>query len=128
MRAAGHELIERVAGVAPDGLPASARIAAAQVLEEADQPLLVLRLHGLPTQEGDAVHVGRGDAVRYRLGDLVGKGLAGGEIPRRLVEAVRAVPTAPAHEQRRAHALAVGDIRVLDLRIVHTHVISSKTV
>ena len=95
-------------------------------LQEGQKPSLVLRLHGLATQYGEPGHVRWLKALENALLDLGGEGLACREVPLHGIEAALAVMAASGDEQRGSHADAVGDVAVLDLRVVHALVLSRK--
>ena len=110
------QLLPGVAGVAPD------RLFGVEGLEVADKGKklpLVLRLHGLAAQQGDA-----GDIVRLAGGenfvaDGLIKGLAVIEIPCHLIEAAGAVVPAARDEHTGAHAGPVGNVVILNCSKIH---------
>ena len=112
-----QQVLEHIAGEAPDALLGEALLHA---LDERDQVALVLGLHRLAAEQREAVDVARLEALQDALLDLLCERLPRREVLRFLVEAPRAMQAAARHEQRRAHAFAVGDVAVFDLRKVHT--------
>lgn len=111
---ARHKLVERVARKAPDALRGrtvvAPREALAHALEKAHKAELVLGLHGLAAEHSEAVAERVVQALYDLVLNLTGKGLARLEAPRTRVEASRASTAATGDKERRAHALAVGDV------------------
>lgn len=110
------QILKQVARVAPHHLP---RIRFAHALDEINQCALVFRLHRLAAQKGQTINVFRCQALENLILHLRRKRLPRREIPLLGVETTRAPMTAPRNEQAGAHALAVGNIEVFDLRVIH---------
>ena len=106
-----------VAGIAPNGLLGEQYL---YILYKGQQFPLVLRFQRLAPQQRKAVDVLRLQAFQDLVADLLGKRFAIMEIPRHRIETVGAVAPAAGDKQAGAHALAVGDVAVLDGCVIHT--------
>ena len=116
MSAVRGKLLIGEAGEAPDGL---VRIHLPDPPEKGHQGPLVLRFKGLAPQQCQAVDVDRGEQGEQIILRLGGKGLAVAEVPGLGLKAVLAVIGAARDEQGDPHSLAIGNVAVFDLTVVH---------
>ena len=116
---ARHELLEHITGKAPNSLPRLYWIGSANTLDKVNEPRLILGLHRLAAQNRQTVNKGVIEALDYLILDATIEGLARSKVPRDRVKAVLAPTTAPAHKQRSTNAFPIGNVEILNVRVVH---------
>ena len=107
---AAGQLLPGVAGVAPDRF---LRVKGFEILHEGHQLPLVLRLHRLAAQQGEARDIVRLAGGEHLVADGLVEGLAIAEIPCHLIEAAGAVVAAAGNEDAGADTRPVGDVAFL---------------
>ena len=110
------QLLPGVAGVAPDRF---LRVKGFEILHKGHQLPLVLRLHRLAAQQGEARDIVRLAGGEHLVADGLVEGLAIAEIPCHLIEAAGAVVAAAGNEDAGADARPVGDVVIFNSRVVH---------
>ena len=113
MGAVGVELLPGEAGEGPDGL---LRQRGAHVLQKGEQRALILRRERLAAEQRQSVDIVRREQLAFRFG---GKGFAVAKVPGLGLKAVLAVIGAAGDEQGDPHSLAIGNVAVFDLTVVH---------
>ena len=119
MTATRHELLEHITGKAPNSFPRLYGIGSANTLDKVNEPRLILGLHRLAAQNRQTVNKGVIEALDYLILDATIEGLARSKVPRDRVKAVLAPTTAPAHKQRSTNAFPIGNVEILNVRVVH---------
>ena len=110
------QLFPCVAGVAPDRF---LRVKGFEILHEGHQLPLVLRLHWLAAQQGEARDIVRLAGGEYLVADGLVEGGTVAEVPCHLVEAAGAVVAAPGDEDAGANPRPVGDVIIFNGCVVH---------
>ena len=119
MTATRHELLEHITGKAPNSLPRLYWIGSVNTLDKVNEPRLILGLHRLAAQNRQTVNKGMIEALDNLILDGTIEGLARSKIPRDRVKAVLAPTTASTHKQRSTDAFPIGNVEILNVRVVH---------
>ena len=114
--AVGGQFLVGKAGEGPDVF---LRVGGPDPAQEGHQHPLVFRFEGFAAQERQAVDVAGGEQLQEVLLCFLREGLAVFKIPGLGLEAVFAVVGAAGDEQRHPDALAIGDVAVFDLTVIH---------
>ena len=88
-------------------------------LNEINEPRLVLGFHGLPAQNCQAINKGMVETLDNLVLDGTIERLARSKVPRGRVKAVLAPTTASTHKQRSTNAFTIGNVEILNVRVVH---------
>ena len=116
MGAVGVELLPGEAGEGPDGL---ARQSFADKTQKRQQPALIFGFERFAAKKRETVDIGGREHLQQSLLRFGGKGLTVVKRPGLRLEAVFAAVGAAGDEKRHADALAVGNVVVFDLSVVH---------
>ena len=116
MGAVGVQLLPGETGKGPNGL---ARQPFAHVAQEGQQPALIFGFERFAAKKRETVDIGGREHLQQSLLRFGGKGLTVVKRPGLRLEAVFAAVGAAGDEKRHADALAVGDVAVFDLSVVH---------
>ena len=116
MGAVGVQLLPGEAGEGPDGL---ARQSFAHAAQEGQQPALIFGFERFAAKKRETVDIGGREHLQQSLLRFGGKGLTVVKRPCLRLKAVFAAVGAAGDEKRHADALAVGNVAVFDLSVVH---------
>ena len=116
MGAVGVELLPGEAGKGPDGL---ARQPFAHAAQKGQQPALIFGFERFAAKKRETVDIGGREHLQQSLLRFGGKGLTVVKRPGLRLKAVFAAVGAAGDEKRHADALAVGNVAVFDLSVVH---------